>query len=297
VLQEIVRLYREACADLNQARSLTARADVLERLNALTGRGYRFVYRRQPRGVATADAVRFLRQTVPRTFRRERRFVLAAAAALLSGAVLGAIATLADERRAEGLVPVELRAGRPDERVERLEKESERIEHVGQASQFAAQLYTHNIGVAFLTMSLGAVSIVGGLFLLFYNGVILGVIATLYALSGVSTFFVAWVGPHGALEIPAIVFAGAAGLRAGAALLLPGERSTAASLRAALPSVSVMLLTTALVLVAAGLIEGSFSQFTAKTIPYGIKTGVAGILFAALMIWLFGAGESSEDAA
>jgi uncharacterized membrane protein SpoIIM required for sporulation len=146
-------------------------------------------------------------------------------------------------------------------------------------------------------MSLGAVSIVGGLVLLFYNGVILGVIATLYALSGVSTFFVAWVGPHGALEIPAIVFAGATGLRAGAALLLPGERSTASSLRAALPAVSVMLLTTVLVLVAAGLIEGSFSQFTAKTIPYGIKTGVAAILFAALLVWLFGAGDSPETAA
>jgi uncharacterized membrane protein SpoIIM required for sporulation len=151
--------------------------------------------------------------------------------------------------------------------------------------------------VSFLAMSLGAATIVGGLAILFYNGVILGVVATMYFVEGVHVFFLAWVGPHGALEIPAIVFAGAAGLRAGRALWLPGERSTAASLRAAFPAVAHMLLARVSVLVVAGLIEGSFSQFTAKTIPYEVKLGVAALLFVALMTWLFGGtAETDEDA-
>jgi uncharacterized membrane protein SpoIIM required for sporulation len=104
---------------------------------------------------------------------------------------------------------------------------------------------------------------------------------------GVSTFFLAWVGPHGALELPSIAFAGAAGLIAGRALLLPGNRSVGASLRAALPDVRRMLLGTAAILVLAGLIEGSFSQFTAKTFPYALKIAFAAGLFVLLLVYLF----------
>jgi hypothetical protein len=48
-----------------------------------------------------------------------------------------------------------------------------------------------------------------------------------------------------------------------------------------------MMLTTALTLVAAGLIEGSFSQFSSKTFPTPLKIGVAALLFVALISYLF----------
>jgi hypothetical protein len=41
------------------------------------------------------------------------------------------------------------------------------------------------------------------------------------------------------------------------------------------------------VLVLAGLVEGSFSQFSARTFPYPLKIAVAALLLAALMSWLF----------
>ena len=49
-----------------------------------------------------------------------------------------------------------------------------------------------------------------------------------------------------------------------------------------------MLLATALVLVFAGFVEGSFSQMSAKTVPYPLKIGVAVLLFGGLVFWLFG---------
>jgi hypothetical protein len=48
-----------------------------------------------------------------------------------------------------------------------------------------------------------------------------------------------------------------------------------------------MMVTTAVILVVAGIIEGSFSQFTAKTFPYPLKIGVAGVLFVSLFAYLF----------
>ena len=286
-LQELLSLYRQACSDLNEARSYTANAGLIGRLNDLTGRGYRFVYRGARTLRLRGALQRFLSFEVPYTFRREGRFVLAAAAALLLGAAAGLAAVMADRDNGRLLIPAEFFSESPAERVAKIEADEERIDTVDKALAFGASLYTHNIQVSFLAFALGALTFAGGLLLLFYNGVILGAVAGMYFLDGVGTFFFAWVGPHGALELPAIVFGGAAGLCAGRALLAPGTRSPEAALRESFPSVWRMMLGAALVLVLAGLIEGSFSQFSARIFPYPLKIGVAATLFLGLVSWLF----------
>ncbi|HEX9185608.1 MAG TPA: stage II sporulation protein M [Vicinamibacteria bacterium] len=293
-LLELVKLYRQAGSDLNEARSGTANASLLARLNALVGRGYRFVYRRS-RGRRLADEARlFFARDAPLAFRRERASVLAAAGAFVAGALLGGLVVLAHPGQAERLVPPEFHAESPRARVERIEASEERISSLEEAAAFSSFLFSHNIQVSFLAFSLGALTLVGGVWILFYNGVLLGAVAASYFADGVSAFFLAWVGPHGALELPAIVFGGAAGLRLGRALLLPGDLSTGAALRRALPSVWRMLLLTVVVLIVAGLVEGSFSQMTARTIPYSVKIGVAALLFTSLHLWLFGPRASGE---
>ncbi len=224
---------------------------------------------------------------VPATFRRERGVVAAAAAAMLLGALFGFAAVYSNPRLADDLVPGMFQTGSAKQRVEQLEKNDERINTVETAAAFGAYLMSHNIQVSFLCFSLGALTILGGYSVLFYNGVILGAIAAQYVQDGVATFFLAWVGPHGALELPAIIFSGAAGIKAGRALLLPGDLSVASSLRRAFPDLRRMLLGTAAILVFAGLIEGSFSQFTSKTFPYPFKIGVAITLFILLVSYLF----------
>ena len=287
-LVELVRLYRQTCSDLNQARSYTANPELLARLNDLANRGYRVVYRRSHGRRLADEAGRFFRSGAPAAFRRERTSVLAAAASLLLGIVVGFGAVLADRANGERLIPEEFFADSPARRVERIERGEERIDSLEKAAEFGAFLFSHNIQVSFLAFSLGALTIVGGACILFYNGAILGAVAAMYLLDGVSVFFLAWVGPHGALEIPAIVFGGAAGLRLGRALLLPGSLSAGESLRRAIPSVWRILLMTCVVLVLAGLIEGSFSQLSAKTVPYAAKIGAAAALFATLFFYLFG---------
>jgi uncharacterized membrane protein SpoIIM required for sporulation len=295
-LMELLRLYRRACSDLNEARSYTANPGLLGRLNDLTGRGYRFVYRRH-----TAEGVgpalrRLLEREVPRAFRRRRREVLAAAAVLTLGALVGLVAVLVDRQNGERLVPAMFYTESPRDRVTRIEKGEERIDDVEKALNFGVSLYTHNIQVSFLAFALGALTILGGAWLLFYNGVILGAVAGMYALDGVTGFFVAWVGPHGALEIPAIVFGGAAGLMTGQALLVPGDRSRGSALREVFPDAWRMMAGAALILVLAGLVEGSFSQFSSKTFPTAVKIAVAVVLFSALFSYLFLRREPGEDA-
>jgi uncharacterized membrane protein SpoIIM required for sporulation len=296
-LLELVRLYRQTCSDLNEARSGTANRELLGRLNSLAGRGYRIVYRRSHGRRLLGEVRRFVTTGAPAAFRRERTSVVAAATAFLLGTAVGFGAVLASPADGARLVPPEVHTESPRERVERIERSEERVDSLEAASAFSAFLFSHNIRVSFLAFSLGALTLVGGAWILFYNGVILGAVAAAYVMDGVSVFFFAWVGPHGALELPAIVFGGAAGLCLGRALLLPGPRSVGASLRRVLPSVWRMLLATALVLVFAGFVEGSFSQMSAKTVPYPLKIGVAVVLFGGLVFWLFGRRLGAEETA
>ena len=287
VMRELLRLYRLTSSDLNQARSLTADPELLQRLNALAGRGYRFIYRPRRGKGAVRNLADFLGSKVPEAFQRHAIAVGTAAASLLLGALFGAGVVLASPHSAEDLIPQQFFTQSPRERVEQIENNEERIAKLEDAALFGAELYTHNIKVSFLAFSLGALTLIGGAWILFYNGIILGAIATQYVLDGVSVFFLAWVGPHGALELPSIVFAGAAGLVAGRALFLPGELSRGASLRRVFPAVWRMMVGVMLFLVIAGLIEGSFSQFSAKTVPYAIKITVAAVLHIGLLIYLF----------
>jgi uncharacterized membrane protein SpoIIM required for sporulation len=288
LLQELLSLYRSASSDLNRARSMTANPELLGSLNQMVGRAYRIIYRGRPRTPISLAALRdFFLRDVPSTFRREERVIRIAALAFILGAALGMAAVVADPGAGELLVPREMFTQSPRERVEQIEKSDERVDTFSKATEFGSFLYTHNIQVSFLTFALGAMTLLGGWLLLFYNGIILGAVAAAYFRDGAGTFFIAWVGPHGVLELPSIVFAGAAGLRFGRAFLLPGERGRPAALREAFVPVFRILATAAALLVLAGAIEGSFSQMSSKSVAYPIKIAAAGVLFAALLGWLF----------
>lgn len=294
---ELVRLYRATASDLNRVRSLTADPEILGRLNALAGRGYRFVYRGSAGGWGRRGSVsRFLTREIPAAFRARSSAVWLATMAFCAGALLGFGAVLVRPATAADLIPAQFYSESPRDRVAEIEEKEERISNVEEAAAFGSQLYTHNIQVSFLALSLAALTLIGGIWVLWYNGVILGAVAASYLVAGEGTFFFAWVGPHGALELPAIIFAGATGLALGQALLLPGELSRGESVRRAFPDVWRMMVGVSLTLVCAGLIEGSFSQFSAKTVPYGLKITVAVLLFASLLFVLFGPrrGEPGE---
>lgn len=286
-MHRLTELYRRTCSDLNRARTHTANPEVIGYLNQLTGRGYRFIYQAAHEQSVWQAFVQLVVREIPAAFRRERHWMALSAAVFLAGTLFGALAVMIEPANGKRLIPRMFFTERPSERVARIETGEERISDVEEALHFGASLYAHNIKVSFLAFSLGALTIVFGIWVLFYNGVILGAVATMYILDDVPLFFFAWVGPHGALELPAIIFAGGAGLLAGRALLMPGDLSRAASLRRVLPSIWRIIIGAAMTLVLAGIIEGSFSQFSAKTVPYEIKILFATLLFAGLMLYLF----------
>ena len=66
----------------------------------------------------------------------------------------------------------------------------------------------NNIGVSIKAMALGMTWGIGTLIILFYNGVILGLVAVDYIIDGQTIFLLGWLLPHGVIEIPAILIGG-----------------------------------------------------------------------------------------
>ncbi|HLJ75819.1 MAG TPA: stage II sporulation protein M, partial [Acidobacteriaceae bacterium] len=97
-----------------------------------------------------------------------------------------------------------------------------------------------------------------------------------------------FVVPHGSLELPSIVLAGAAGLRLAAGLLFPGMYSRRYSIAVAGAESGRLVAGIIPLLVIAGILEGFFSPAT--TIPVPLKFVTGAVLFCALLTWLFGGG-------
>ncbi len=143
----------------------------------------------------------------------------------------------------------------------------------------------NNISVAFRCFASGLLAGVGTLVVLFSNGLHIGSIAGhLTRLDYVDTFY-PFVITHGAFELTAIVFSGAAGLRLGYAILSPGRMSRLRALRQAGRDAVPMLYGIVLMLVIAAFIEAFWSSST--SLPINVKYIVGGICWFLVLIYCF----------
>jgi uncharacterized membrane protein SpoIIM required for sporulation len=287
---EFFSLYRMTSSDLSLVQTRTGNVSLTEYLEALVARGYaQLVVPRKARFFRSWWAT--LRHGFPATIRAERRILAVSAMVLILGTLCGFAATYARPSTARVFLPAEHLTESPRDRVARLE-DAERSGNrsIGGADEhtaFTVFLFNNNIRVSILAFALGVTFGVGTIVILFYNGAMLGSLAALYLLDGQSTFFLAWVGPHGSIELPCVTFAATAGLMLAGRQLRREDGPFLSQIRPIRHRLVHLLVGTATLLVLAGTIEGGFSQINQPTIPYWFKITVAAILFAALIAYLF----------
>jgi uncharacterized membrane protein SpoIIM required for sporulation len=157
---------------------------------------------------------------------------------------------------------------------------------------FFSRVTTNNIQVSVLAYGLGALAVVPGAFILFQNGAALGTVAGLFLQRGEFwSVFMVYVLPHGLLELTAITLAGAAGLRVGWAVFVPGDRSRPEALGDEGRRSVTIVLGTALAFLVAGLIEGFVTGSPA--IPAGVKVLVGVVAWLAFLVWVLGRGRAA----
>ncbi len=139
----------------------------------------------------------------------------------------------------------------------------------------------NNIGVSFQSFAGGMLFGVGSIFFMVFNGISIGGVAGHLTQLGYTSTFWPFVVGHGAFELTAIVFSGAAGLMLGYALINPGASSRLQAVRTAGRDAILIVYGAIIMLVMAAFLEAFWSSSSVLPIP--IKYGV-GALFWILVI-------------
>ncbi len=148
----------------------------------------------------------------------------------------------------------------------------------------------NNIGIAFRTFASGIVFCLGSIFFLVYNGLNIGGVAGhLSYLEYGSTFYPFVIG-HGAFELTAIVFSGAAGLKIGFALISPGASTRTTALQKASREAAKIMLGTAAMLLIAAFLEAFWSS--SSSLPSGVKYAVGGTFWVLVLAYFFVLGRT-----
>jgi uncharacterized membrane protein SpoIIM required for sporulation len=215
---------------------------------------------------------------------------------MLVGSAFGGYVIVADPASKEVLLPFSHLHGSPSDRVAN-EEDADDDRLAGTKTSFSSYLMTHNTKVSIFTLALGITWGIGTLIMLFYNGVILGAVAVDYVLAGETPFLLGWLLPHGAVEIPAIILAGQAGLVLAGALIGWGQPiSLKARLRKTSGDLVTLIIGVAVMLIWAGIVEAFFSQYHEPVIAYEVKIGfgVLELILLALFLARSGRKESSK---
>ena len=286
-------LYQRASADLAKIKTFSAEPITRTYLESMVARAFGEIHETRERPHRLAPLHWFF-VTFPQTFRRHIKAFWICLAAMLAGSIFGGFVLIADPDSKQVLLPFSHLHGDPSDRV--AAEESARDDRLqGAKSSFSSYLMTHNTKVSIFTLALGMTWGIGTLIMLFYNGVILGAVALDYVLAGETTFLLGWLLPHGAIEIPAIILAGQAGLVLAGALIGWGKPIPLKSrLRKISGDLVTLIFGIAIMLIWAGIIEAFFSQYHEPVIPYAAKIGFGSLELILLVLFMARSGKGKK---
>ncbi|MBV8821038.1 MAG: stage II sporulation protein M [Acidobacteriaceae bacterium] len=273
-LQELGTLYRQTASDLSVVLEDQSSRNLAVYLNQLLGRSHNLLYLGHRFKVSRIAS--FYSEMYPRLF-RETLAATSLATGLFFVSMLAAWAiTLHDAGFAATMLGPHM--------MDTIDRRQMWTESVVAVKPFAASaITTNNLTVAFSMFALGITGI-GTLWMILFNGLLLGAVGAATWHAGMALSLWSFVAPHGVLELPAIFIAGGSGIELARGLFFPGFLPRRDSLAQSAGRASRLLLGTAPLLLLAGTIEGFISP---TAIPMGLKFLLAGLLFPALVLWLF----------
>ena len=279
-LRAFGRLYRGLTADLARVRTYGAGPELVGALERWVGAGHNLLYRLRRR--IAHGLGRWLAVGFPRAVRRHRVPVLLAMALFYGPAGMTFAAVHGDPLLGRTMVGSAMMTRaentvKEDPAARYLERDIAALE----MPVLSAALTTNNVGVTFLAFAGGVLAGAGTLAVLLLNGLMLGSVLGVYANEGVLTVILAFVFPHGFVELTAICIAGGAGFGLGSALLVPGRLTRADALRARGRDLLALLLGAAVMLVVAGVIEGLYSPLALPAPAKFAFGGSTAVLLAA----------------
>src|SRR6266498_1624117 len=268
--------YREVAADLARARTYQVDPRVIAYLERVVTAGHNALY--STRGKDRAPLPHYILRDFPAAVVQSWRYVLLAFLLFSVPAGVGYVMIRERPELGDELMPMmvaraEAAAGNQAEGRGYAETSKE------ERPQVAAWIITNNITVSFGTFVGG---LTGGLltaWLLFTNGMMLGLVLGLFQNYQAMNYLLTFVLGHGVLELTAIFISAGAGFRLAKAMIAPGDRSRGDALVVEGRIAARMIGAVVTLLAIAGTIEGLLSASAAPAVwKYGVSASTTLLL-------------------
>lgn len=241
------QLYQKAAQNLSYSQTYYPNEEVTGYLNSLVSKAHNLLYKDQT--TSLGQFKHFFTRTFIRLFLEQWKAVFVAMALFTLGMLGGFFSILHDPLNLYTVLPSDMAKA-----VDPAQLGSS--DGMVNSPLMSTQIMTNNIQVAFLAFAGGVTLGLLTVYVMIYNGVIVGALAGLFWHAGKTYDFWAYIVPHGMIELTAIFIAGGSGLLMGYKLFVPGPFSRGYQLkRQAKRSVQLLLGTIPLFIIA-GIIEG-----------------------------------------
>ena len=254
--EKIYSLFYSISDDLAYARSHYPNRSVRVYLNNLARNLFRNVY--SGRKTTLRSALDFWKTDVPMALYNTRYEQLAALLVFFVAALIGIVSCLSDDQFAASIL------GKSYVRMtlENIHngKPMAVYDEDSPFSMFLA-IASNNLKVCYIGFSMGIMGGLGTLYILLYNGIMVGTFQFFFAKYNLlwSSFLTIWM--HGALEISSIVIGSGAGFTIGKGLLFPGTYSRLQSLLLAARRAITIMIGISPVIVVAAYIESFLTRY------------------------------------
>ena len=285
-VREFVTEYRTLSADLARLRTASAgrSLDEMFYLGRLVAGAHNLLYR--DRGMTLRGAVRYLFTDVPREVRRSARPIALAGLMLFGPAVIAAVGVMRAPELAPRLLPSTM-LQRAEDGVQRAKGGEGYIDDPQLLRPvMASRIVTNNVQVTFAVFAGGITAGLLTVLMLVLNGISMGAVVGLYASKSIGILLLAFVAPHGVLELFAICVAAGGGFLIASGLLLPGNRTRARALVENSRRAVRLVAASTFLLVIAGTLEGFVSPI--PWWPIEGKLAVSGLTAVFLFLYLGG---------
>ncbi|MCL2564760.1 MAG: stage II sporulation protein M [Defluviitaleaceae bacterium] len=257
-IKEFIGLYRSLSHNLSYARTFFPGSSIVSYLNQLIGTSHNYVFVREEKGLS--GFLHYITRGLPLAIRSYRGYIFAASLMFMAGALLAFVLAVVD--------PFYSNFFFPGVTVDQLNLDPTN-DGAWAYALFSSFIMTNNIQVSFFTFALGATAGLGTIYILLYNGMIVGALAGVVSSGGGSlAMFFAMILPHGFIELMAIFIAGGAGLMIGKGMLVPGDLSRKDSALKYAKAAAYFIPAIVIMLIIGALIEGFF---TPMAVDYRLK--------------------------
>lgn len=279
-IREFTDLYRATSHHLAYARTHFGGSNIIVYLNQIISAGHNYMFVREKYG--SSNFKYYFTNGFTNALKKNYKYMLTSFAVFMAGFLIFAAAVMLERSYGDIFFP-------------NITASQLNLNPTGDDSAtypfLSAYITTNNIRVTFYAFSMGITAGIGTLYVLFYNGIMLGALTGIVISEGADILkFFAMILPHGFIELTAIFISGGAGLLVGKALLMPGNHKRIDAAVKAAKEAAYLIPGIAGMLVISGLIEGFF---TPLGIHYIFKLAFA---FATLVLMvLYFKGNKRRD--